>query len=400
VLDALRGANVNGRTDLVAPVVAGCVTALVGFSGAFPVVLAGLRASGADASEAASGLLAVSVGAGVVAILMSRWVRMPLAMAWSTPGAALLISTGAPAGGFPAAVGAFLACGALIVLTGLWRTLGRLIAAIPASLASAMLAGVLLPICVAPVRAVVEIPWVAAPVVVVWALLTRVARPWAAPGAIVAAVVAVAIDGPGDLSGVTWLPALHPVAPVFEPAAIAGIALPLFIVTMASQNIAGMGVLASFGYRPPLAPILTTTGVATLAAAPFGGHGVNLASISAALAANPDAHPDPDRRWIAAAVAGAGLIALGLCAGVATALVAASPPILVEAVAGLALLGALAGSLTAAMADAERRDAALVTFVVSASGVNAASISASFWGLVAGIVFLGLGRWRGAAVRG
>ena len=143
------------RSDVVAPVLAGCVTALVGFSGAFPIVLAGLRPSGATADQAASGLLAVSVGSGVVAIALSRWIRMPLAMAWSTPGAALLVSTGTPDGGFGAAVGAFLVCGALIVLTGLWRALGRLIAAIPPALASAMLAGVLLPVCLAPARAVV-----------------------------------------------------------------------------------------------------------------------------------------------------------------------------------------------------------------------------------------------------
>jgi benzoate membrane transport protein len=385
---------VRPRSDLVAPVLAGLVTALVGFSGAFPIVLAGLGASGANADQAASGLLAVSVGAGVVAIALSRWIRMPLAMAWSTPGAALLVSTGAPDGGFRAAVGAFGVCGGLIVLTGLWRALGRLIAAIPPALASAMLAGVLLPICVAPARAVIEIPWVAAPVVIVWALLTRVSRPWAAPGAIAAAVIAVAIDGPGDLSGVSVLPALEPVSPILEPAAIVSIALPLFIVTMASQNIAGMGVLASFGYRPRLAPILTATGAASLAAAPFGGHAVNLASISAALAANPDAHPDPDRRWIAAVTAGAALIVLGLCAGLATALVAASPAILVEAVAGLALLGALAGALAAALADPDRRDAAVVTFAVSASGITAASISASFWGLIAGLAFLALSRLR------
>ncbi len=385
------------RGDLVAPVLAGLVTALVGFSGAFPVVLAGLHAAGADAGEAASGLLAVSVGAGVVAIALSRSTRLPLAMAWSTPGAALLVSTGTPDGGFRAAVGAFLVCGALIVLTGLWRWLGRFIASIPPALASAMLAGVLLPICIAPAQAVVEIPWVAAPVVVVWAVLTRVARPWAAPGAIVVAAVGVAIDGPGDLSGATWLPSAQLVSPAFEPAAIVSIALPLFIVTMASQNIAGMGVLASFGYRPRLAPILTATGVATMAAAPFGGHAVNLAAISAALSAGPDAHPDPSRRWIAAATAGAGLIVLGLGAGVATALVAASPAILVEAVAGLALVGALAGALTAALADPDRRDAAVVTFVVSASGITAASISASFWGLVAGLAVLALGRVRGGS---
>ncbi len=385
------------RGDLVAPVLAGLVTALVGFSGAFPVVLAGLHAAGADAGEAASGLLAVSVGAGVVAIALSRSTRLPLAMAWSTPGAALLVSTGTPDGGFAAAVGAFLVCGALIVLTGLWRWLGRFIASIPPALASAMLAGVLLPICIAPAQAVVEIPWIAAPVVVVWAVLTRVARPWAAPGAIVVAAVGVAIDGPGDLSGATWLPSAQLVSPAIEPAAIVSIALPLFIVTMASQNIAGMGVLASFGYRPRLAPILTATGVATMAAAPFGGHAVNLAAISAALSAGPDAHPDPSRRWIAAATAGGGLIVLGLGAGVATALVAASPAILVEAVAGLALVGALAGALTAALADPDRRDAAVVTFVVSASGITAASISASFWGLVAGLAVLALGRVRGGS---
>jgi benzoate membrane transport protein len=385
---------VSGRGDVVAPVLAGCVTALVGFAGAFPVVLAGLRGAGADAEQAASGLLAVSVGAGVVAIALSRRTRMPLSMAWSTPGAALLASTGAPAGGFRASVGAFLVCGALIVLTGLWRTLGRAVEAIPAALASAMLAGVLLPICLAPARAVVEIPWVAAPVVLTWAVLHRVSRVWAAPGAIVAAVIAVAIDGPRDMSDVSALPSLQPVSPVFDLAAIVGIGLPLFIVTMASQNIAGMGVLAGFGYRPRLGPILRATGAATIAGAPLGGHAVNLASISGALAANPDVHPDPGRRWIASTTAGAVLIGLGLCAGVATALVAASPGLLVDAVAGLALLGALAGALAAAVSDPERRDAAVVTLVVGASGVTVAGISASFWGLVAGLAFLGLARLR------
>jgi benzoate membrane transport protein len=380
------------RRDLTAPLLAGIVTALVGFAGSFPVVLAGLRAAGASVDQAASGLLALSVASGLVAVLMARRTRMPTAMAWSTPGAALLLSTGAPDGGFPAAVGAFLVCGALIVLSGLWGALGRAIARIPPALASAMLAGVLLPICVEPAKAVVEVPWLAGPVVVVWALVTRFSRPWAAPAAIVAAAVAVAIDGPGDLSGVGFLASPSLVSPSFDPTAMVSIALPLFIVTMASQNIAGMGVLASFGFRPPLRPILGATGVATMLAAPFGGHAVNLAAISAALAAGPDADPDPSRRWIAAAVAGAGLVVLGLGAGLFTALVAASPEALVSAVAGLALLGALAGALAAALADETQRDAAVVTFAVSASGITAASISASFWGLVAGLAVLGLRR--------
>ncbi len=158
---------------------------------------------------------------------------------------------------------------------------------------------------------------------------------------------------------------------------------------MTSQNIAGMGVLASFGYRPPLRPILLSTGAGTAAAAPFGAHAVNLAAITAALVAGPDAGPDPRRRWRAGVVAGAATVGLGLCAGAATALIAASPPLLIEAVAGLALLGALGGSLRAAMdADGELREAAVVTFVVSASGITALSISAAFWGLVAGLAFL------------
>jgi benzoate membrane transport protein len=163
---------------------------------------------------------------------------------------------------------------------------------------------------------------------------------------------------------------------------------------MASQNIPGIGVLASFGYAAPLRPALVTTGAATVAGAPFGAHAINLAAITAALAAGPDAHPDPARRWIASTAGGVVYLVLGLAAGAATALVAIAPPLLIEAVAGLALFGALGAALTAAAADAERREAAIVTFVVSASSITAAGISAPFWGLVAGLAYLGLQRAR------
>ena len=165
---------------------------------------------------------------------------------------------------------------------------------------------------------------------------------------------------------------------------------------MASQNIPGISVLASFGYRAPLRPSLVATGAATVAGAPFGAHAINLAAITAALAAGPDAHPDPRRRWIASASGGAAYLVLGVAAGAATTLVAIAPPGLIEAVAGLALFGALGGALAAAAADAERREAAVVTFVVSASAITAAGISAPFWGLVAGLAYLGLQRVRPA----
>lgn len=375
------------------PVLAGVVTAIVGFGGSFTVVLTGLRAAGASEAQAASGLLAVAMGSGIVALVLGLRTRMPVSIAWSTPGAALLISSGAPEGGFPAAVGAFLLCGVLIVVAGLVRPLGRLIAAIPGPIAAAMLAGVLLDLCLAPVRALHDVPLLAAPVIVVWALVARFARQWAVPAALVVAIAGIALTGPG-LDGVDLAPRLEWTAPVFTPSALIGIGLPLFLVTMASQNVPGMAVMAQYGFVPRLRGILVSTGLATLGAAPFGGHAVNLAAISAALAAGPDADPDPDRRWIASVTAGLGLAVLGLGAGLATALLLLSPPVLVEAVAGLALLGALAGAVTSAVAQPEGREAAIVTFVVTAAGVSFLGLGSAFWGLLAGGAMLLLHRRR------
>jgi benzoate membrane transport protein len=376
------------------PVVAGVVTSIVGFAGSFTVVLTGLAGVGADDRQAASALLALCVLMGAVAIWIGLRERMPIAIAWSTPGAALLATVGVPDGGWPVAVGAFLVAGVLTVLAGLWRPLGRAIAAIPGPLASAMLAGVLLPICLAPAKAVVGLPGQAVPVVVTWLVLLRVARRWAVPGALVAAGVAVAFHGGFSLPADGVLP--HPsfTTPAFDAGALIGLALPLFIVTMASQNVTGMTVLATFGYHPPLRPILVSTGLASVAAAPLGGHGVNLAAITAALSAGPDAHADPARRWIATVSGGAVYLILGLGAGLATALVSSAPPLLVQCVAGLALLGALAGALAAATADPRHRDAAVATLAVSASGITAFGISAPFWGLLAGLVVLAVVRWR------
>lgn len=382
--------------DALQPALAGAVASVVGFAGAFTVVLTGLRGVGASDRQAASGLLALCVGMGIVAIGLGLRERMPIAIAWSTPGAALLATVGVPSAGWPAAVGAFLVAGALTVLAGLWRPLGRAIAAIPGPLASAMLAGVLLPICEAPARAVVDLPGQAVPVVLTWLVLLRVARPWAVPGALVAAAVAVATHGGFHVPAGGLPPHPDLTTPVFDAAAITGIALPLFIVTMASQNVTGMTVLASFGFHPPLRPILLSTGTASFLTAPFGGHGINVAAITAALSAGPDAHPDPARRWIASVTGGVVYLVLGVGAGLATALVSSAPPVLVECVAGLALLGALAGALAAAVADPGLREAAVTTLVVSSSGITALKISAPFWGLLAGILFLAWQRVRAA----
>jgi benzoate membrane transport protein len=388
ILPSMRSEDeAPARAPLLQPVAAGIVTAVVGFASSFAVVLAGLRAVGASPRQAASGLLAVCVLAGLTSIVLSLRLRIPITSAWSTPGAALLVSTGALPGGFAVAVGAFLVAAVLMVAAGLIPALGWAIAAIPRPIASAMLAGVLLDLCIAPVRALLEVPLLAGPVILTWLVLGRLARRWAVPAALVVAVAAILLTEPGGtLGGLT--PALAPTVPAFSLPALVSVAVPLFLVTMASQNVPGMAVLAQYGYRPPLRPALVGTGLASVAAAVLGGHAVNLAAITAAMAASPDADPDPGRRWIASASQGASMIVLGLGASVATALVLRSPPVLIEAVAGLALLGALAAAVTAAMEDPDGREAAVITFVVTASGVSLLGIGPAFWGLVAGGVVL------------
>lgn len=370
------------------PILTGTVAALIGFAGAFTIVLAGLTAVGATDRQAASGLTMLCVTMGAVGVWASTRTRMPISIAWSTPGAALLVTVGPVDGGYAAALGAFVLAGVLTVAAGLWRPLARAVAAIPLPLASALLAGVLLPVCFAPVRAAVEEPSLTAPVVLAWLVLWMTARRWAVIGAVGAAILAVAIVDPA--SGGTFAPAWPQfgwVTPQIEAGTLLGLGLPLFVVTMASQNIAGMAVLKTFGYEPPLRPLLVSTGAVSAASAPFGAHGINLAAITAALVAGPDADPDRRQRWQAGAANGAAYLVIGPLVGIATGVAAAAPHVLVEAVAGLALLGALAGALAAAAADAEHRAAAALTVAVSVSGVTVMSISAPFWGLVAGLAF-------------
>jgi benzoate membrane transport protein len=325
--------------------------------------------------------------------------RMPISIAWSTPGAALLISTGAVAGGFEAACGAFIVSSILIVIAGLWKPFGNLIASIPSVLANAMLAGVLFSICVAPFHAIAEMPKLALPVVLAWALVARWKRLYAMPVAVAVTVIALVINGIPDIAGAApgqslWWPHLELVTPVFNLNAIISIALPLFIVTMASQNIPGLAVLRAFDYHPAPGPLFVATGIASLLSVPFGGYAVNLAAITAALCAAPDAHPDPKKRYIAAVVAGLVYVAFGIFAGAAASFISVSPPLLIEAVAGLALFGAFGASLSGALQNAADREAAVITFVATASGMSIGGIGSAFWGLVAGGFVMALHRWR------
>ncbi len=373
----------------VQPVSAGFLAAIVGFASSFAIVLQGLVGVGASPRQAASGLLALCVIKGLLGIALSLWTRQPISIAWSTPGAALLLAMGAPQGGFATAVGAFLVCAFLILLAGLWRPFGRAVLAIPMAIASAMLAGVLLDLCIAPMKALSALPLLTLPIVLVWLFALRFARMLAVPMAVLmtALVIAVATPLPANFSAEFLAVPLF-VVPQFSLAACISLGLPLFLVTMASQNVPGLAVLGVNGYRPDLSPILVATGLASSVIALFGGHAINLAAITAALCAGPEAHPDPARRYLAAASAGTTYIGLGLFAGFASAFIAASPPLLVEAVAGLALLGSLAAALANALAKEEQRLAASVAFATTASGVVFFSIGAAFWGLLAGVFVL------------
>ncbi|MEV0063857.1 benzoate/H(+) symporter BenE family transporter [Nocardia sp. NPDC050718] len=377
------------RAGIAQPLGAGAITALVGFTSSFAVVLSGLRAVGASPAQAASGLMILCFTQGIGILLLSFRYRIPITLAWSTPGAALLASTGLVAGGWPGAVAAFAVTGVLVVITGLWQRLGSLVAAIPVPIAQAMLAGVLVPLCLAPVQALRTSPAVVVPVILVWLVLQRYAPKWAVLVAFVTAAVGTGIDiavRDRQLDLAAMVPTLEWTAPHWHWQAIVGIAVPLYIVTMASQNIPGVAVMRSFDYQVPWRASMLVTGIGTIAGAAAGGHAINLAAISAALSAAPSASPDPKRRWIAAATAGGSYLILGLASAALVTLIAAAPAGTLETVAGLALLATLAAALTGALSDPDHRMPGLVTFLVAASGTTLFGIGGAFWALLAGLL--------------
>lgn len=329
--------------------------------------------------------MALCLTQGVGAIWLAWRHRIPVTLAWSTPGAALLVSTGVLAGGFSSAVGAFVFAGLLIVATALLPGLGRLVQTIPTPISQAMLAGVVLPLCLAPVMAMADSPVATAPVIAVWLVLLWRAPRWASPAALVAALgIAIAIGG--DDIGTVVYPTIELVGPTWSWQAVVSLGLPLYLVTMAAQNVPGAAVLASFGYQPPWRSAMLTTGIGTVVGAPAGGHTINLAAISAALSASPEAGRDPKVRWVAALTAGVCYLVIGFSAALLTALVFAAPAGLIEAAAGLALMTTLASALRSSMSHETGQEAAIVTFVVAASGVAFAGIGAAFWALIIGLV--------------
>ena len=370
-------------------VMMGLLAAFVGYAASFAIVLAGLTAAGASESQAATGLFFATLGMGICSIWLPAITRIPAAVAWSTPGAAFLASSMLLPGGFGEAVGAMILAAALIVLTGIVPALGRVVSAIPKPIASALLAGVLLKLCLAPAVGLGVAPWLVLPVLVAWVLGMAVHRLAAMPLAVAAfvGVLLVTVDaGSMPPLAALSLPEFALVPPVFTLRAFISVALPLYLVTMAGQNIPGFAVLELNGYPVARQSFLRKTGLASLLIAPFGAIPVNMSAITAAMMSGEDAGADPARRYWAAITSGAVYVALALAAGAITTLAGLAPAVLITAVAGLALIPALVGSLSAAFADKFQTEAPALTFLIAASGMTLFGVSGAFWGVLAGVL--------------
>jgi len=380
--------TLNPLRDLsLSAAVAGFVAVLVGFTSSVAIVFAAAQALGANTAETASWIWALGLGMGLTSLGLSLHYRLPVLTAWSTPGAALIAASHGLS--LPEATGAFAACAALITVAGYSGLFERVMGRIPMAIAAALLAGVLARFALDAVLATRSAPLL----VIVMTLAFLAGRRWwpryAVPGVLLAGIVVALAQGQVHLDGVAfeWTRPVFTM-PVFSVGALVGIGLPLFVVTMASQNLPGVAAQRASGYQTPVSPVIGATGLASLVFAPFGGYAFNLAAITAAICMGREAHEDPARRYSAAAMAGVFYIVLGLSGGAVAGLLNAFPRELVAAVAGLALLGTIAGGLASALKDEHHRDAALLTFVVTLSGLTIAGIGSAFWGVVAGGVAL------------
>lgn len=360
------------------------VAALVGYGSTIALVLAAAAAVGASEAQTASWVLAVCLAKAIGTAALSAWHRVPVVLAWSTPGTALVAATSGLS--MEMAVGAFVLAGLLIALTGLLRPLGRAVARIPDGIAGGMLAGVLLPFVLQGVGAAEAAPLLVLPMLAVFALV-RLKNPAVAVIAALAAGLALAFgSGQAEWPALTLpLPRLVPVRPEFDPGTLVGLAIPLYLVTMASQNLPGFATLRAAGFEPPVRSGLGVTGVLSAIFAVFGAQTISMAAITAAICMGDDVHPDRSQRWKVGLAYAVFWALLGLCSPAILTLLAALPPQVMLALVALALLGALTGALATAMAVPEQRFAAVLTLGITAAGVPFLGVGAAFWGLVAGV---------------
>ena len=369
---------------------AGFVAVLVGFTSSVVIVFQAAQAFGATPEQITSWMWALGLGMGLCSAIPSLILKQPVMVAWSTPGAAVLASAGL-AGGFSMAqaVGAFMVCAVLIILAGASGWFERVMNRIPLAIASALLAGVLARFGLQAFEAAHDALLLVLLMLLTYLLGRRWVPRYAVPLTLLVAVLTVSTQGQLQTSAlkVDWAVPVF-TAPEFTWSAVVSLALPLFVVTMASQNLPGVAAIRSAGYDMPISKLITMTGVATLVLAPFGAFALNLSAITAAICMGEEAHPDKHKRYTAAVVCGLTYVAIGLVGAAVTGVLLAFPQELVMAIAGLALLGSIGGGLHTALKDDAHREAALITFLVTLSGVVIAGIGSAFWGVLAGALAL------------
>jgi benzoate membrane transport protein len=379
----------SAKPELKAPIIAGFVASISGSAATFGIAIAGLVAMGANRDQTFTALFVLLIGYGLLSTILSYRYKMPISIVWSTPGAAFLAASAGLGLEFDQAVGGFLLSGLLLTITGLWPALSRLVQKIPSSIASAMLAGILFVFVINTVRAAVDYPLLVIPFVLVWFVLNRIATVWATPVAIVLAFGLVNADlGLDWLDSARLLPNFDIVIPALDLIPVLSIGVPLYLITMASQNLPGIAIMKGFGYTVPVRAVITSTGVATMVSSFFGGFGMNLAAITAAINANEQAAKDPSRRWLASFVGGLVYWLFAIGAGLFAAFVLAVPSELLLAVVGLALLPSFIASIGASLEDRSTRLPAAITFIVGAAGISVFGIGGAFWALVAGMLVL------------
>jgi benzoate membrane transport protein len=383
--DSAAPAAVRGDLSLSA-IVAGLVAVLVSFGGTAVLMVQAGHTAGLDAARIGSWLGAICLALGLGGAYLSVRTRLPIVLAWSTPGAALLITAlaGIP---FPEAVGGFVVAAALALLCGIFGWVDPIARRIPTQIASAMLAGVLLNFGVGVFSAMGQQAALVLPMALTYLACKRYAARYAILAVLAMGLAVAAAQGLLRFDSADWhLTEFVWTTPVFTWRGVISLAIPLFVVAMASQNLPGLAVLQAAGYRDvPASRIIAVSGGVGLIAAPFGAHSVTLAAIIAAICAGNEAHPDPTRRYVAAATYGIAYVVLGIAAGAVAVFFQALPPALIAALAGLALLGPIMGGMAAAMHEPEGREAALITLLATASGMTFWGVGSAFWGLVAGL---------------
>ncbi|WP_153136606.1 benzoate/H(+) symporter BenE family transporter [Paraburkholderia agricolaris] len=384
--DALAGPLKPFSDMSLSAVVAGFVAMMTGYTSALVLMFQAGQAAHLTDAQISSWIWALSIGMAVCTIGLSLRFRAPIVIAWSTPGAALLVSS-LPHVAYPEAIGAFIVCAVLLTVVGLTGWFDTLMKKIPAGIASALLAGILFEIGIEIFRAAQFQTALVLTMFFTYLIVKRFAPRYAIVTTLIVGTIAAGALGLLDFSRF-HVALAHPVftMPVFSVAASISIGIPLFIVATASQNVPGIAVLRADGYTTPSAPLIATTGIASLLLAPFGSHGINLAAITAAICTGPEAHENRNKRYTAALWCGIFYLIAGIFGATIAALFAALPKALVVSVAALALFGSIMSGLANAMQDTKQREAALVTFMVTASGLTLLSIGSAFWGLVAGVL--------------